>query len=246
MIEMDYCEPTAIVTGASKGIGLNIATKLAQQGYSIAACSRSLSDELKVLVDGDPRHSYFSLDLGNGQSIKDCARAVLKWAGKVDALVNCAGQANGNMFLMTRIDDMRHLFDVNLFGSLQFTQYVAKKMIRHKMGSIVNIASTAGLLADKGTLAYGGSKAALIHATKVIAAELGTFNIRVNAIAPAVVETGMAELMDEEARKVLNERSALAGSVEPEDITNLVSFLISDDSSRISGQIIRVDRAMPF
>ncbi|WP_152971338.1 SDR family NAD(P)-dependent oxidoreductase, partial [Rhizobium ecuadorense] len=98
------------------------------------------------------------------------------------------------------LEDLKRIFDVNYFNQILFSQYVAKRMVRAKAGSIVNIASTAGLLSDAGTLAYGGSKAALIHATKVMATELGPFGIRVNAIAPAVVETDMAIQMDEKAR----------------------------------------------
>jgi 3-oxoacyl-[acyl-carrier protein] reductase len=121
---------------------------------------------------------------------------------------------------------------------------VAKKMMRAKAGAIVNIASTAGLRADAGTLSYGGSKAALIHATGVMASELGAFGIRVNAIAPAVVETGMAAGMDAAAKAALNERSALPGTVEAADVAKLVSFLISDASAKMTGQVLRLDRGL--
>nr|WP_169618099.1 SDR family oxidoreductase [Ruegeria sp. PR1b] len=138
------------------------------------------------------------------------------------------------------------VFEVNLFGPLLFTQSVVKKMLRAKQGSVVNIASTAGLLADAGTLSYGGSKAALIHATKVMARELGSFGIRVNAIAPSVVETEMATQMDASARAALDARSALPGAIEPGDVADLAAFLISEQSARITGQVMRIDRGLPF
>lgn len=239
--------PVALVTGANKGIGLVVAQQLAQEGYRIAACVRSRSPKLDQLItSNDDRHAVFSLDLASDQSIKDCAKAVINWAGQIQALVNCAAVAKGGLFSITRIDDMRSLFDVNLFGTLLLTQYITKKMIRAQTGSVINIVSTAGILSDSGTLAYGGSKAALIHATKVMAAELGAFNIRANAIAPSVVETEMAALMDATAREKLDSRSALKGTIEPSDVANLVSYLVSDQSAKISGQVIRLDRAQPF
>jgi 3-oxoacyl-[acyl-carrier protein] reductase len=139
---------------------------------------------------------------------------------------------------------MKRVFDINYFNQILFSQYLVKKMVRAKSGSIINIASTAGLLADAGTLTYGGSKAALIHATKVMATELGPFGIRVNAIAPAVVETDMAALMDEKARSALDERSAIKGTVETEDVAELISFLASARSTKITGQIVRLDRGL--
>jgi 3-oxoacyl-[acyl-carrier protein] reductase len=119
-------------------------------------------------------------------------------------------------------------------------------MIRQKSGAIVNITSTAGVFADPGTLAYGGSKAALDHASRVMATEFGPMGIRVNAVAPSVVASGMADQMDDAARAKVAERTALAGETTPADIADTVSYLLSDRAAAISGQIIRVDRAMPF
>ena len=235
---------TAIVTGANTGIGLSSAQALAENGFMIGACVRTTSPELEKLLAQNSGHKKFNLNLSKDLEITACAKNIFKWTKTVDVLVNCAAQATGNLFSMTRITDIRAEFNTNLFGPLLFSQYIAKKMVRAECGSIVNIASTAALLADVGTLSYGGSKAALCHATRVMAAELGPFGIRVNAIAPSVVETRMADLMDDAARTKLDARSVLKGTIDPVDVANLVTFLATDGSSKITGQILRIDRGM--
>lgn len=236
--------PVAVVTGASRGIGLEVATRLASQGHVVAACSRARSDGLDALMAASPTVRFFPFDLANAEAVKACAQRLHKELPRIDALVNAAGVAAGGMFSMTRIEDMKRTFDVNYFHQILFTQYVAKKMVRAKSGAIVNIASVAGLMTDAGTLAYGGSKAALIHATGVLATELGPFGIRVNAIAPAVVETDMAAEMDPKARAAMDARSALSGIVTAGDVADLVAFLVSDASTKMTGQILRLDRGL--
>lgn len=234
------------LTGANRGIGLEIARHLNEQGYVIAALVRTTSAALETLLSGDPDSASFEMDLCDSASVTNAAKSMLKWAGSIDGLVNCAGQAAGGLLTMTRSEDIRTLFDVNFFNQVLLMQLVSRKMIRAKSGSIVNITSTAGFLGDPGTLSYGSSKAAMNHATRVAAMELGTFNIRVNAIAPAVVETEMATLMDERARQKLEDRAALPGPTEPQDVAELVEFLLSSASVKLTGQVIRLDRGMPF
>lgn len=234
----------AVVTGASRGIGLEIVARLAASGYSVAACSRKLSGELEAAIAVNPHIKFFVFDLEAPETLKDTAQAIFTACDRVDALVNCAGIASGGLFAMQKLDDLKHVFDVNYFHQIVFTQYIAKKMVRAKAGSIINIASTAGLLSDPGTIAYGGSKAALIHATRVMARELGAFNIRVNAIAPSVVETDMAGEMDEAAKSKLDERSALKGLIGTGDVADLALFLASDTSAKMTGQVLRLDRGL--
>lgn len=244
---MSPTSKTVIVTGANRGIGIQIVRHLAAKGYRVAACIRSRSDALDEIVSaGNGMHSMFTIDMSDSDSIKNTVKDLLDWSGAPSGLVNCAGMATGSLFSMTRIVDLQMVYQVNLFGPLLLTQYVVKKMLRAKSGSIVNIASTAGLLGDSGTLAYGGSKASLIHASRVMATELGAFGIRVNAIAPSVVETDMASMMDEQARAKLDNRSGLAGQIHPSDVADLAAFLLSPASSKITGQVIRIDRGMPF
>ena len=237
---------TIVVTGASGDIGLAIVKKLIADGFHVAACCRSKPDRISAAFTDDTRVTIHDLDLRDADSIKSCASAIIKETDFIAGLVNSAGVAQGSLASMTRISDMRDVFEVNLFGPLQFTQYIAKKMTRQKSGAIVNITSTAGILADSGTLAYGGSKAALAHASQVMASEFGPLGIRVNAVAPSAVASEMADQMDEAARARLSDREALAGDTLPSDVANMVAYLLSGSASAVSGQVIRVDRAMPF
>lgn len=236
----------AVVTGANRGIGRAVVERFVADGYKVAGCTRTPSEDLNEFLDEDHGHLVLPLDLSDEASVSAAARSVLGWSKQVDALVNCAGIASGSLFSMTRMDDLRELYQINTFGPLLFTQYLARAMVRSQNGAIVNIGSTAGLLGDPGTIGYGGSKAALMHATKVLASELGGSGVRVNAIAPAVVETEMAQQMQPEARAELDARSRLPGTILAEDVAATVSFLVSDQSSKLTGQVVRLDRGMPF
>lgn len=235
---------SVIVTGGNGDLGRAIVTRLNDAGFAVAACIRKDDAALREAIKDRNGISLHHLDLGNDDKIKSCAKEIFDQHDHIFGLINSAAVASGALFGMTRINEMRELFQVNLFGTLQLTQFVAKKMMRNKSGVIVNMASTAGLLSDPGTLAYGGSKAALIHATRVLAAELGPVGIRVNAIAPSAVVSSMANQMDEAARAQLDDRSALKGITTPADIAAMVAFLLSDDAAKISAQVLRVDRGM--
>ena len=237
---------TIVVTGASGDIGLAVVERLIADGFHVAACCRSKANRIRAAFADLSQITIHELDFRNADSIKSCASAIITESELIKGLVNSAGVAQGSLASMTRISDMRDVFEVNLFGPLQFTQYITKKMMRQKSGAVVNITSTAGILGDTGTLAYGGSKAALAHSTRVMATEFGPLGIRVNAVAPSAVASGMADQMDEAARAKLSDREALAGETLPSDVANMVAHLLSDSASAVSGQVIRVDRAMPF
>ena len=237
---------TIVVTGASGDIGLAIVERLIANGFHVAACCCDRASRIRTAFSGPSQVTIYQLDLRDSDSIKSCASNIIRESEHIAGLVNSAGLAQGSIASMTRISDMRDVFEVNLFGPLQFTQFIVKKMTRQKSGTIVNITSTAGILADSGTLAYGGSKAALAHASRVMATEFGPLGIRVNAVAPSAVVSSMADLMDDAARDQLSSREALAGETTPSDVAGVVAYLVSDKAAAISGQVIRVDRAMPF
>jgi 3-oxoacyl-[acyl-carrier protein] reductase len=230
---------TVVVTGAGSGIGLDIVKRLSEENYHLFSCTRNDSEELLSLSKKRDNITLFKFDLEDRSSIKDMVKDNLLFG-----LVNCAGVAHGGLFSMTPIEDIEKVFRTNYFNQLYLTQLILKKLVRNKSGSVINIASTAGLFADEGTLAYGGSKAALVHSTRVLASELGKFNIRVNSISPAVVNTKMSLDMDKTSLETLNSRKSIGGIIEPQDISSVVSFLLSEQTKNISGQNFRVDQGM--
>lgn len=235
---------TVVITGANRGIGLATVERFLDEGWKICACVRSESDELNNLLDG--RGQVFQFDLFDEQSVTDCAKKIYKNSDRIDALVNCGGVAHGALFSMTKISDLKEVFQINFYSQILFSQFISKKMMRKKRGAIVNVSSTSGILADSGTLAYGCSKAALAHATRIMATELGAFNIRVNAVAPAKVDTDMGRMMDDQSSDLLNSRSSLSGEISSMDAADLIHYLCSDGTRYLSGQVIRLDRGMPF
>lgn len=142
---------------------------------------------------------------------------------------------------MTPISKISEEFEVNFFSQLQFSQSIARLMVRAKTGSIINMASVSGLLGDLGTISYGSSKAALMYATKTMARELGEFNVRVNAIAPSVTKTDMLDQMEAGARDRMILSTALKRPAEVIEVANVALFLASDLSSYVTGQTLRVD-----
>ena len=160
---------------------------------------------------------------------------------KIDILVNNAGINHTALFLMTKIEKIREIFEVNFFSNLILTQKILKKMIKQKKGSIINIASNAAQESDSGRSGYAASKSALITLTKVLSKELGSLGIRVNAVAPGLTETRMMKdgLSDKILQETLN-KIPLKRAANPEEIAKLVSFLGSDLSSYITGEVINI------
>ncbi|MEG3618299.1 SDR family oxidoreductase [Magnetovibrio sp. PR-2] len=230
---------TAVVTGANRGIGRAITEVFLAHGATVLACARNVEgtfDGLDVTPVG--------LDLSDEASIKAAIKDIRTASKTVDILVNCAGIASGAVFQMTSMTELRNVFEVNFFGQIALSQGISRLMARHKAGSIINISSTAADNPEPGTIAYGSSKAAFERATQSMATELGGQGIRVNAIAPGVTQTDMADQMDPHAREKLIEASALKKAAEPHDIANAAVFLASNLSSHITGQVIRVDGGM--
>jgi 3-oxoacyl-[acyl-carrier protein] reductase len=237
---------TAVVTGCNRGIGKAILRAFAANGADMIACARkespefshhigALASEFRVQITP----VYF--DLSDTEQIKEAVRTILAMKKQIDVLVNNAGVASGACFHMTSMQELKRVFEVNFFSQLQLSQGITRYMARYKSGSVINIASTAGLLGDPGMTSYGSSKAALILATKTMAAELGESNIRVNAVAPSVTRSDMYAQMEEKARTKLIQSSALKRPAEPEEIANVVLFLASNLASYVTGQVLRVD-----
>ncbi|MFC3852775.1 SDR family NAD(P)-dependent oxidoreductase [Salinispirillum marinum] len=239
---METNNRVVVITGASGDIGRPVVEYLLKSGYVVAACVRN-SDGFS-LFDDNENLKYFACDFSDNESIISCVADIKKEYKNIYGLVNCIGVAHGSSFLMTKPEDLHDVFKINYFSIMFFIQLLVKKMIKTRNGSIVNIASTAGILSDKGTMAYGSSKAALIHSSKVLATELGAYGIRVNVIAPAVVESKMSAIMDEESVLTLNTRAAIAGSIYPQDVVDMIVYLLSDSARNITKQVIKIDRGI--
>lgn len=234
------------ITGCNRGIGRVMLEHFCQEGGNVIACVRTITDQLlseyHKLENEYGVYIYpIKMDLETEESIREGLREIAALKIPIDVLVNNAGIEHGALLMFTKMSDLRRVFQVNYFAQVQITQYIAKLMSTHKQGSIIMMSSILGMNAASGTTAYGASKAAVISFTKTAAAELANMGIRVNAIAPNVVDTDMGHKMDERALNSLMESTDLHRIAAPEEIAKVALFLASDDASYITGQVIRVD-----
>ncbi len=241
---------TAIITGCNKGIGKKILEVFSENGADIFACSRSLDATFKTDID-ELEKKYknkifpIKLDLKDQNSIKEGSNIILKSDKSIDILINNAGTIYTGLFQMTSRKKLEEIFEVNYFSQSDFTQNIIKSMIKKKTGSVVYISSSASIDGNIGRSAYAASKAALNSHAKVLSRELGSYNIRVNVIAPGLTDTDM---MSENTPKNIIEETVVNTSLKrvgkPKEVANTALFLSSDLSSYITGQIIRVDGGM--
>jgi 3-oxoacyl-[acyl-carrier protein] reductase len=236
----------AVVTGCLKGIGRATLDMFAQSGANVWACcqyedaeSVSHFQELAGRFHVEILPVYF--DLSEAESIKTAVRTIAAPKKQINILVNVAGMTQDALFHMVTMEQMKKVAEINFFSQMLFTQYITKLMLRSKNGSVVNIASITGMDGNPGQLSYSAAKAALIAATKTLSAELAPHGIRVNAVAPGVVKTGMTEIMPDEIMRRLLDKSCLKRIGTPDEIAGVITFLASDMSSYITGQIVRVD-----
>ncbi|MCR4754950.1 MAG: SDR family oxidoreductase [Lachnospiraceae bacterium] len=242
----DLSGKNVIITGSTRGIGRSILELFARNGANIWACARTRNDdfESEIHVLSEKHHVWITpiyFDLFDEDSVKKGIQQIIREKKPIDVLVNNAGMAYGGLATMTPVSKLKEIFQINYFAQVQIMQLILHVMIRQKSGSIVNMASIGGIETASGYLAYGSSKAALIYATKSCSHEVGEYGIRVNAIAPGLVETDMGGFKsDEEIQKILN-RSSLHRKADPYEIANCALFLASDKSSFITGQTLIAD-----
>ena len=237
----------AIVTGCNRGIGRAVLDCFAEHGANVFACVRNVTDEFKTHTEElSEKHSVeimpMTFDLCDEEAMKKAVGEMRKSKRPIDILVNNAGKITPDvMFQMTPIDNMRDIFEVNFFAQMRFTQYISRLMQRNGKGSIVNLASIAGLDGAPGQLEYVSTKAAIVGATRTLAREFGPDNIRVNAVAPGIIDTDMGNEMDSDYALGIIQRSSLGRKGKPEEIAKTILFLASDLSSYVTGQVIRAD-----
>lgn len=239
-------QKVAVITGANRGIGLATVEVFANNRATIWACARSQSDEFEKKLQEIANNNstiikplYF--DVTDQQAVKEAFRQIGKESKRIDILVNNAGISVECLFNMTSMDMMRKAMDVNFLSQINMAQIVSRYMIKNKSGSIVNIASVAGMEAEEGGIAYGSSKASVLFATKTMSLELGKYGIRANCVSPGFIETDMWKKRKDDVRaKVLNE-TPLHRPGTPKEVAQTILFLASDMSSFITGQNIVVD-----
>lgn len=236
---------TAIVTGASRGIGEGIALKLAEHGAHIAFTYVSSDEKAKALEEkltgmGVKAKAYKS-NAGNYQDCEAMVTDVVKEFGAIDVCVNNAGISKDNLLLRLTPEQWDEVMDINLKSVYNMTKQVIRPMMKAKSGSIINMSSIIGMRGNAGQSSYAASKAGIIGFTKSIALELGSRNIRCNAIAPGFVETDMTHYLKEgEASKAFLEKIPLGRFGSAEEIANTTLFLASSMSGYVTGQVISV------
>ena len=235
---------TAIITGATRGIGKGIALNFAKQGANIAFTflssedkARSLEQELSkfgVKVKG------FKSDASQFDDSHKLINNVLENFGSIDVLVNNAGITRDNLLMRMSEDDFDLVIEVNMKSTFNLTKAVLRTMLKQRSGSIINMSSVVGVKGNAGQANYSASKSGIIGFSKSVALELGSRNIRCNVIAPGFIETEMTSKLDDETIKVWTDKIPLKRGGTPNDVANAALFLASDMSDYISGQVLNV------
>ncbi len=233
---------TALITGASRGIGKAIAELFAENNYNVVINYRSSDVKANELMERLKRKNLSAMlikaDVSVREQVDEMYAEIKQAYGGVDVLVNNAGIAEQKLFTDVSEDDWDNMFDINVKGMFNCTQAVLNDMISAKYGKIINISSIWGLVGASCEVAYASSKAAVIGFTKSLAKELGPSNICVNCIAPGIIDTDMNASLDDKAINELKEQTPLIRLGSVADIANLALYLASDKANFITGQII--------
>jgi len=238
----------AIITGASRGIGKQIARTFAQQGCAIAFTYLNSEDAATVVQDeieamGVPCRAY-QFDAANFEQVHQMIAEVQKDFGHIDILVNNAGVTRDTLMLRMTEQQWDYVLDKNLKSAFNFMHAVAPVMLKQRQGSIISMSSVVGLHGNAGQANYAASKAGIVALTQSMAQELGSRGIRVNAIAPGFIQTDMTAQLKEDALQSIIQRIPLHRAGSPTEVAQVALFLASDMSSYVSGQVICVDGAM--
>lgn len=237
----------AVITGAAGGIGKATVECFAANGANVWACELRPFDHFEEEMDHIAKTYgvwiepvYF--DVTDEGQVKEAVKQIRQKKMPIDVLANVAGiVADSTSFPMTSMEKIKKVFEVNFFALTLLTQYISRIMMRQNSGSIVNIASIAGIDGDPAQYEYSASKAAVIGGTKKLARELASNNIRVNAVAPGMIQTSMGAQIEESLRNEVLSKVIMKRMGKPEEIANVIAFLASDMASYITGQVIRAD-----
>ncbi|MBN2403961.1 MAG: 3-oxoacyl-[acyl-carrier-protein] reductase [Coriobacteriia bacterium] len=240
----------ALVTGSSRGIGAQIAQRLAAEGATVAvnyAGSEAAAQEVvSSIVAAGGVAEAFKADVSDADSVSALLDAVVKRFGRLDILVNNAGITRDGLLVRMSDDDWNDVLSTNLSGAFFATRAAAKLMMKARTGCVINISSVVGVAGNAGQANYAAAKAGLIGLTKSVARELASRNVRVNAVAPGFIETDMTAGLPDAAREAALSGIAMKRMGTPADVAALVAFLASDEAAYITGQTIAVDGGMTF
>ena len=238
----------AVITGGTRGIGKQIAISLAKNGYDIAINYRTENDDLKNLINQineiGVKISTYKCDVSDFSSSEEFIKSIISEFGKIDVLINNAGITKDGLLMRMKKEDFQSVIDVNLVGTFNITRNVIPHMIKAKAGRIVNISSVVGVSGNAGQTNYSASKAGIIGFTKSLAKEVASRNITVNAVAPGFIQTQMTDVLKDDVKEEILKQIPLKRFGTTEDVANVVKFLVSEESTYITGQVINIDGGM--
>lgn len=245
MQSLELQDKVSLVTGASRGIGRDIALKLSSLGSKVAINYLTREAEATEVANSIKQQGreaiLIAADVGKSDAVKDMIRQVTTKWGRIDILVNNAGITRDGLILRMSDDSWDAVLNTNLRGTYLCTKFALRSMINQSWGRIINITSPAGLVGNAGQGNYAASKGGVIAFTKSMARELGPRNITVNAIAPGFIVTQMTEALPYEAKQAILGRIPLQRFGRPEEVAELAAFLASDRAGYITGQVISID-----
>jgi 3-oxoacyl-[acyl-carrier protein] reductase len=238
----------ALVTGASRGIGREIALELARQGANVAvnySGSESKANEVVDEIKALGREAIaIKCDVSNSEEVAAMVKGTIDNFGKLDILVNNAGITKDNLLMRMKEEEWDDVININLKGVFLCTKAVTRQMMKQRVGRIINIASVVGVSGNPGQANYVAAKAGVIGLTKTAAKELASRNITVNAIAPGFITTDMTDKLSEEVTAEMLKQIPLARLGEPKDIAKMTAFIASDDSAYMTGQTLHINGGM--
>lgn len=238
----------ALVTGASRGIGREIALTLAKEGATVIINyngSKERAEEVKNTIESTGGSaSIYQCNVSDFQACEEMIKNLVKEFGHIDILVNNAGITKDNLIMKMKEEDFDAVLNINLKGTFNTIRHLSRQMLKQRSGKIINISSVSGILGNAGQANYAASKAGVIGLTKTMARELASRGITVNAVAPGFVDTEMTEVLSEEVKEAACRQIPLGRFGKPSDIANMVAFLASDKADYITGQVLSVDGGM--